>query len=284
MAQSSTSKTRRNFLSAAIGGLTGLLAGRALDTSPAEATHGDVHLGGGIADNTTTTTTSIHNSDFNASAHLAGLSGGTSGNNTGVAGRGLIWGVFGDGDSVGVIGFGPTGVEGQGDNVGVLGSCPSADLLGGSIGVKGVNEKGDTAVLGEASGNPLCKGVHGRAADGGSGVHGEATQNGTGVFGTGNGAGSVGVLASSPNGTALSVDGRASFFQSGVTTIAEGATSKQVGGNGNLTGSSFVLATIQGNVSGVSVRSVAINASTDKFTIYLNRPAPGGAAGGVSDP
>ena len=79
----------------------------------------------------------------------------------------------------------------------------------------------------------------------------------------------TGVLAQADQGgTALHVDGKATFSRSGVVSIAVGKSSisKSVAG---LTSSSLVFAVVQTGDGQVWVRKVAPAAG--KFTIYLNK-------------
>lgn len=79
----------------------------------------------------------------------------------------------------------------------------------------------------------------------------------------------MGVLASAPlNLAALWVDGRAHFKLSGRTSMASGKSSftKTLTG---VTSSSIVIAVLQSNEAGISVRA-AVPAS-GKFTVYLSK-------------
>lgn len=76
------------------------------------------------------------------------------------------------------------------------------------------------------------------------------------------------VLASHPTGVALAVTGKVSFSRSGVVSIPSGQTKATVTLT-LVTASSLVLATMQQNVSGVSVQS-AVPAS-GSFTINLTK-------------
>jgi hypothetical protein len=145
------------------------------------------------------------------------------------------------------------------------------------------------AVLGKNGGTGADGiGVHGSHAGNGWGVYG-TSQGGIGVFGnvtTGTGvegsgttgvfgvAGSqhgVGVLAQNTGGgLALKVDGAAAFSRSGVATVPSGKS--QVSHSLTLTSASFVLATIQANVTDLYVRGVTIAAGTPgSFTIHLSK-------------
>ena len=84
--------------------------------------------------------------------------------------------------------------------------------------------------------------------------------------------GGIGLAASSTNGTALQVDGVASFSRSGMATVAgtssEPAESVTVTGVA-LTSSSLILATPQGTVAGVGIEGVLPDVSGSSFEIYL---------------
>lgn len=71
-------------------------------------------------------------------------------------------------------------------------------------------------------------------------------------------------------GLALQVDGVAAFSRSGVATVPAGKS--QITQRLPLAAASFVLATIQGNVSGLYVRGVTLAAgSHGSFTIHLSK-------------
>src|SRR5215813_11193999 len=74
--------------------------------------------------------------------------------------------------------------------------------------------------------------------------------------------------------TALQVQGPAAFSRSGILSVAAGKSSGTKTGIA-LTASSFVLATIQGNVAGVFVQGVTlVTGSPGSFTIHLNKAVP----------
>lgn len=124
-------------------------------------------------------------------------------------------------------------------------------------------------------------GIYGTAASGigvlgdggsGTGVRGDGT---TGVSGTGTSPTGVGVLVgNTAGGTALQVNGTASFARSGAATVPAGRASATTTGI-PLTSASLVLATIQGNTAGVYVQGVTtVTGSPGSFTIHLNKSAP----------
>ena len=167
---------------------------------------------------------------------------------TGIVGTGEF-GLFGPVGATGIGGygsasavgapsvFGGAGLIGQSDaKTGVLGfTGPTAPALAGYCGVYGVAQAGGT----------VGRGVYGYAPTG-VGLQGQ-TASGTGVK----------ALATT-TGTALSVQGKAAFSRSGKITLAAGHSSV-VKGSIPLTSSSFVLATLQTNVAGLSIQSVVTN-------------------------
>src|SRR5262249_19685218 len=135
-----------------------------------------------------------------------------------------------------------TGVEG----IGQAGGTGVRGVVNSGTGVLGLSTSG-VAVVGK------CQGI-------GGGVHGEAMTG-------------VGVLAVG-NKIALQVEGPAVFTRSGALMVAAGHSSVKKSGIA-LTASSFVLAAIQGNVSGVFVQGVTLGTgSSGSFTIPLNRAVP----------
>jgi hypothetical protein len=93
--------------------------------------------------------------------------------------------------------------------------------------------------------------------------------SGYGVYGQGDNG--IGVSANSSGGTALAVNGRASFSLSGVVSIKSGKSSITV--LAPLTASSFVLATLQTFKSGFWVAAAVPDLAHGTFTIYLNKAA-----------
>ena len=181
----------------------------------------------------------------------------------------------------GVMGLGGAGGEGSPatntDEVGVYGFSAISDS---STGVWGDSVNG-TGVYGT--------GATGVSADGGIGVYGTGTfglvgdvgSDGVGVYGfTGNVAipeppTGIGVYAraASTSQLALRVDGRMLFNHAGRKTVGSTSSSVKVTMTG-VTSSSYVLATLQTNISGLYVRGVVC--TTGSFTIYLSK-APGKA-------
>jgi hypothetical protein len=147
---------------------------------------------------------------------------------------------------------------------GVNANCETA-----TTGIFNTATNGDTAFAAIASTSGTGVYAHSVTGDGvqgtsvsGSGVHGSATDTS-----------GVGVLADGAS-VGLKVNGAAVFSRSGKLTISMGSSSSKVKPI-NLTSSSLVLATIQGNVAGVYVRGVTIvTGKKGSFTVQLNKAAP----------
>ncbi len=83
------------------------------------------------------------------------------------------------------------------------------------------------------------------------------------------------MLASHPDGTALQVEGIASFSRSGRATVAgtPSAPRQSVVVTGVvLSSSSLILVTPQDHVTGVAVEGVVADITAKTFTIYLTKP------------
>lgn len=109
------------------------------------------------------------------------------------------------------------------------------------------------------------EGVFGAASGTGTGVYGYAVQNGVAIHA---------YAKSKAEGTALSVDGKATFSRSGRTTVSAGRYFVDVDltAAGGLGGSPLILATCQSYRSGVYVAAARKNyPSTGTFRIYLNK-------------
>ena len=200
-------------------------------------------------------------------------------------------GVVGHSDnSIGVSGSSPngTGVYGSsGLGPGVSGYSNATNRAGAvgqsggdSTGVLGVSGSpvpdapAKTGVFGEADQDATAKGVWGKSAAG-RGVYGEAS-NGQGVRGySASGAALYGSTSGAKAGYALRTDGRVRFDKSaGLATVTSGHKTVTVTPGIDLTSTSAVVATLQGNPSGtIAVQAVAVDPSADTFTIYLNATA-----------
>jgi len=165
---------------------------------------------------------------------------------------------FGAGAVVASTLLAPSGAaasQGQPVIAGVLNTATNATLVESSQqGGTGIIATGDAtglAAVADADGgtsvyglqtNPTGIGVEGDVTGSGSGVYGHASGAGVGVNGQSDSG--VGVEAQAGTGTALKVDGKASFSRSGVVTIGAGTSSRTVQLAG-VTTSSMVLATAQ---------------------------------------
>ena len=285
---------------AGVGGAAALVAG----ASPAGAANGDaVTVGGSFTGTdpteiTNTTGTGIYGVT-DAASQLSGTAGvvGDSNSNDGVLGlssaadgvhgittRGGQSGVYGDDQSTGGYGvygysFNATGVQGQ--SIGASGlAAPSAGVIGDSNandGVSGFSSAGN--------------GVSGyTSAEGGSGVlgvddSGKSISSGVTAYsksGSGLGAGTmdgVAVIATTEKegiGSALVVEGVASFTRSGVATLSAAATSVVVTVPGGLKTTSHVLATLQtdSGAATLAIHAAVPDVGTGKVTIYFTASAP----------
>jgi len=193
-----------------------------------------------------------------------------TGENYGVAGisrSSLGRGVFGWNQSA----LGGRGVWGQTNpplGAGVRGYAwdgnPATGKFGtGVIGTSGSDAfpppaaKADTGVYGYSAHNASSRGVWGQSGSG-QGVRGQAT-SGAGLYGT------------ATTGYALQTSGRVKLDKSaGKATIASGQSSVVVTPGIDLTSSSAVVATLNGNAGGsTTVKRVAIDATANTFTIFL---------------
>ena len=178
---------------------------------------------------------------------------------------------------------GAAATQGQPVIAGVLNTATNATLVESSQqGGTGMIATGDAtglAAVADADGGTSVYGLQTNAT--GIGVEGDVTGSGSGVYGHASGAGvgvngqsdtGVGVEARAGTGTALKVDGKASFSRSGVVTIAAGTSSRTVQLAGVST-SSMVLATAQQTAT-VYVKAAV--PTTGKFSIRLTGPAPSG--------
>jgi hypothetical protein len=246
-----------------------LLAGTVVATPPAVASHaGPVYLGDL---NTAPRWTQITNNAGNGSGTALYLFGSSA-----TPGDGL-YSVGHNGSGVWAYSYQKDGVVGTGARHGVVGNSSSTSGSGvygenTSTG-RGVEARSNgIAMLGESTGG---MGVQGRAtSQSGIGVYGETeAPNGTGVLGNATQANGTGVRALSTNGTALAVDGKASFSRSGKLTVPAGATSVVKTGVA-LTSASMVLATLQQRRSGLWVQAAVPSPGSASFTLYLNKAAP----------
>ena len=265
-------QTRRALLAGALGGLGAFAANALARPAAALASDGQAMLVGG--EYSSSSVTSVTNATGN------GIYGGSLGTGIAVTGQ--------SNQGIGVHGFSTT-------DVGVLGES----LSGSEAAIAGRSFGGATGVLGSADNAPvpaakLKTGVYGQASQDGTsrgvwgyspaglGVYGESS-TGRGVQGAASSG--VGVRAAASSGTgcyatsttgyALRTDGKVRLDKSaGLATIASGTSSVSVTPGVDLTSISAVIATLNGNAGGATaVKRVAVNATTNVFTIYLTANA-----------
>jgi hypothetical protein len=193
MSTSTELRSRRALMGAGLGALAATVASALGRPQPAQATHGDVHLG---AANTASSPTKITNNYTGVGLtvdrtgiwgeSLSGIGVRASGS-TGAVGRGT----FGAGVN-GVSTLGGPGIHGVSENnaTGVLGFSGSAS---------GPWSKDKTGVYGEAVQDSNSRGVWGRS-NAGRGIFGEAT---TGLGVVGSSSSSVGVRGLSTSGLGM---------------------------------------------------------------------------------
>ena len=268
---STAPRTRRAVLAGALGGLAALAANALGRPMPTLAADGQAMLVGG--EYSSSSVTSVTNATGN------GIYGGSL--DTGIAVTGQ------SNQGIGVHGFSTSNIGVLGETIGSVAAIAGRSF-GGGTGVIGSADnapvpaaKAKTGVYGQATQDGTSRGVWGYSPAG-YGVLGEAT-TGRGVQGTAwSGVGvraaatdGTGVWASATAGYALRADGRILFNKSaGLATIASGASSVSVTPGIDLTATSAVIATLNGNAGGsTAVKRVAINATTNVFTIYLTANA-----------
>ena len=128
-----------------------------------------------------------------------------------------------------------------------------------------------TGVYGYAVQDASSKGVYGRSGAG-LGVYGQAS-SGSGLRGYATSGRAI--SAEATTGIALHAKGRVQLEQSsGSATIAAGTKTKMVSPGFDLTATSKVLVTLNGNPGGTTVlQRVAINATANSFTVVLSAVA-----------
>jgi hypothetical protein len=233
---------------------------------------GSTHGNGAAAVRGVDESTGGGNGVLGSSDNGTGVYGTISGGNTNGEG-----GVFGyDSTTAGSFGVQGVSVNGCGvagstsgdtvDQAGVFG----LDGTGAGYGVWGTTT-GGSGVYGAVTGDTIGgKGVQGvDSSNEGFAVFGQST-SGYGLYGSTTSG--VGVFATSGSGTALQVEGIASFSRSGLAEV-KGTASKSkssiVVTGVALSASSMILATPQGHVAGVAVAGVVPDVSAGSFTIYL---------------
>jgi len=173
-------------------------------------------------------------------------------------------------------------------------SAHGTGVFGKSLDGNGIHGEGTRNGVEGITANPLASGVYGENADG-YGVAGRATgPNGIGVLANATGGGyalksdgrslfagpatfnqtvTVGGQTTLKNGVAVS--GKASFSRGGVITLSSGAALTTKTGI-TLTASSYVLATLQTDTPGLSIRSAVPSTGASTITIHFNQTAPAG--------
>ena len=250
------------------------------------------------------------NGVYGASSDYSGVVGRSVGNSGLTSTAGVVGdsttneGVLGSSsDESGVHGVsvGASGITGN--TAGVLGDSNSYDgvtgLSSGGNGVSGYSTGGTGGgVYGQSQGHTAKKATGAESAgvagvsdtytgvagvsSGGYGVYGATFLEGSsGVIGVDLSDGGVGVSAQSTSGTALQVEGVATFTRSGVVSIAAGKSTATHSGV-PLTSTSLVLGTLQNSVSGVYVEAVVPNVSGHSFEIVLSKAVPSGKTAKVA--
>ena len=265
-----TPRTRRAILGAALGGVAAAVAGALGRPQAAEATDNQALLLG-VNSQTSTKVTGI-----TSTSSIALAAETTSG--TAIYGRATLGGAF-YGESASVGGATTTSV-----NFADSGRAPGVDgtsFAVGGIGVFGNAYGSGSGVVGRSTSNsheaitiPAKTGVYGYAIqDGGSrGVFGQTT-SGQGV--RGEATTGVGVYAgATAGGTALSVNGRATFTRSGRASVAANKRSVDITVPGGLAPTTLVVATLETYRSGVWVTVARKNYPANGVVrIYLNKIA-----------
>lgn len=180
-------------------------------------------------------------------------------------------------------GYGVTGTSANGTGVyasGPLGllaeSASGTGVHGVSVAISNVSAGVVAGVWGDST---THAGVVGTSAES-NGVIGLTKGAGqAGVLGSDESSGGgIGVSAASTNGTALQVDGVASFSRSGLESIAAGKTTQTVTGVA-LTTASLVMANLQKSLPGVE--AVVPDVSASSFKIFLSEAVPAGESAKV---
>ena len=309
--QAPTRRTRRALLSAALGAGAATIVAAVARPLDVVAANGDVVHVGQL--HLATSPTWVESSEVggigliggNYTAGGRGIRGetdlgvGVEGASTSGAG---VFGFSSEGRGVHGSSFSAAGVSGESmEGVGVAGHSAAADkaaILGtteGSTAVMGYSGEPDdepaalpnTGVYGYAAMDAAAAGVVGKTTLG-RGVAGIATL-GTGAMGSatsgigtrGYAANGTALFASTSNpklGIALRTVGRVRFDKSvGVSTVPANASSVTVTPGIDLSTTSAVVATLQGPPTGAAlVKSVAVNVTTNKFTIYFTAPVGAG--------
>jgi hypothetical protein len=269
--ETSTPRSRRAVLAAALGGLGAVIASRIATPSAVSAAPTDPVLTDGTASGLGTT--SLESTGANAAFSAKAVGQIASAQTPGIG----LWGASTDatpivdfsaaGHRTGIIGVTGTGA-GIANNTGEVGVYGFSDVSGNSTGVWGDTASG-VGVFGT--------GWVGLYGFGQVGVVGDVGAAGTGVYGfSGTGfapfpppAGvAVQATAATTAQVALNVSGKAKFSRSGRARVLAGHSARRINMAG-VTTSSYIIATLQTRRSGVYVHAVVPAAGY--FTIYLNK-------------
>jgi hypothetical protein len=261
-------RTRRAVLAGALGGLAAVAANALGRPMPTLAADGQTMLVGG--EYSSSSVTSVTNATGN------GIYGGSLGTGIAVTGQ--------SNQGIGVHGFSTSSIGALGETSSSVEAAVAGRSFGGGTGVLGSADnapvpaaKPKTGVYGQATQDSTSRGVWGYSPAG-LGVYGESSSGRAvqGVASSGIGvraasSSGTGCYATSTTGYALRTDGKVRLDKSsGVATIASGASSVAVTPGIDLTATSAVVATLNGSAGGSTVvKRVAINATTNAFTIYL---------------
>jgi hypothetical protein len=263
--ETSTPRSRRAVLAAALGGLGAVIASRLATPSAVNAADNDPVLVGGTFTGTTATTITTAGSGNTANAIVGhsldgiGLMGASddavpvtdftvAGHRTGIVGLvGTGTGVAANTGEVGIYGFSDVSIN----SIGVWGDTASGYGMIGS-GLVGVYGTGQVGVVGDVSAT-------------GTGVYGFA---GTSVAPTPPAGVAVQATAATTAQVALNVSGKAKFSRSGRARVLSGRSARRINMAG-VTTSSYIIATLQTRRTGVYVHAVVPAAGY--FTIYLNK-------------
>ena len=179
-------------------------------------------------------------------------------------------------DGIGISGVSTNSRGVRGDStasVGVLGASAGNTGILGLSGVGPASTPAKTGIYGFATTDSGARGVTGQSTNGrgvngiatlGRGVHGQATTGEGGHF-------------EATTGTALRAIGRVRLDKAaGIATVNAGTNNVIVTPGTNLLTTSAVVATLQGSAGGTTtVHRVAVNATTDTFTIFLTANSTG---------
>lgn len=163
------------------------------------------------------------------------------------------------------------GLEVRGGPAG--GSGLIARSFGG--GSPGILAEGDANGITAITVSSASSGLYGENAGGGYGVAGRSNEpGGTAVYGEALGASGIAVRAKAAvAGTALKVEGKATFSRSGKRVFPAGSSVQTVALPG-LTTAALILATLQKHAAGITVASAVPGSGS--FVLRLTAPAPAG--------